>query len=113
MKSEWNEDIIVRAIHLFMTHYVYIIYSQARNIFYTGVTSNLSKRLQYHNNANNGFTSAGRPWKILWSTNKSSKLEAEVLEKKIKNLSKHRKIEFIKKYHTEIHDFQLFNSFIE
>ena len=99
--------------HFPMTYQVYIIFSQSRNIFYAGITTNIHKRLQYHNNTADGFTSVGRPWKVLWSTNKSSKKEAEVLEKKIKNLSRARKIEFIKKYHTEIHDFQLFNSIMD
>lgn len=96
-----------------MQHFVYIIYSASRDIFYTGISSNLNKRLYYHNSTKGGFTSIGRPWKILWSTTKSSKKEAEVLELKIKNLSRQRKIDFMKKYHLEIHDHKLFNSFME
>ncbi|WP_367182411.1 GIY-YIG nuclease family protein, partial [Winogradskyella sp.] len=39
-----------------------------------------------------------RPWKLLWYTEKPSRSEALSLEKKLKNLSKDRLIDFIKKY---------------
>ncbi|NNF33006.1 MAG: GIY-YIG nuclease family protein [Saprospiraceae bacterium] len=93
-----------------MNFYVYIIYSTSRNIFYTGISTNPIKRLQYHNNAKDGFTSHGRPWQLLWSTYIGSRSDAEALEKKIKNLSQQRKIHFMKKYHDGIYDAELFNS---
>ena len=102
-----TKEIIVRAVLIFMIHHVYIIYSQSRDIFYTGITSNISKRLQYHNNAKEGFTKVGRPWKILWTTTKPSIEEAKILEQKIKNLSHLRKINFMKKYFDGIADQQI------
>ena len=96
-----------------MEYHVYIIYSQSRNIFYTGITSDLHKRIYYHNNALDGFTSLGRPWKVLWSTSKPAKADALILEKKIKNLSRVRKIQFIEKYHNEILDPKLWISIID
>jgi putative endonuclease len=92
-----------------MEFYVYIIYSQSRNIFYTGISSNILKRLKYHNSAKDGFTYHSRPWQLIWSTCKESRAKAESLEKKIKNLSHLRKIKFMWKYQDGIYNLDLFN----
>ena len=77
-----------------MYYHVYILYSPSKDLFYNGITTNISKRIYYHNNASDGFTAHGRPWKILWTTEKNSKPEAEILERKIKNLSRKRKFDY-------------------
>ena len=77
---------------------VYILYSPSRKQFYVGASINLKKRILQHNNRESSFTASGVPWHILWLTNKPTKLKAENLEKKLKNLSKKRKVDFIKKH---------------
>jgi putative endonuclease len=64
-----------------------------------GVTTNPIKRLAQYNNKENSFTAAGVPWKLVWASTKPTRDEAEALEFKIKNLSRERKIKFMKKYH--------------
>ncbi len=81
-----------------MSHHVYILYSPSIDSFYKGQTSNVSKRLIRHNGGIEKFTKAGKPWILIWSTEKSIRGDALILERKLKNLSRKRTIEFILKY---------------
>ena len=54
--------------------------------------------MEQHNNRESPYTSQGIPWTLLWSTSKSSFRQAETLEFKLKNLSRIRKIKFMRKY---------------
>lgn len=82
-----------------MTYHIYILYSEKLNHFYIGHTTNLDNRFTKHNNGESPYTSQGIPWSLLWSTTKNSFRLAEALEFKLKNLSRSRKIKFMKKYH--------------
>ena len=77
---------------------VYILFSRSLGKFYIGQTRNLSDRLTRHNSARVPFTSKGTPWILLWSTEKPTRGEAMRLERKLKNLSQLRLVEFMKKY---------------
>lgn len=81
-----------------MKFYVYISYSQKLDKFYVGITNDLKRRLSQHNSGQGVFTNQGRPWILLWTTIKPSSEEAELLEQKLKNLSRDRKIKFMLKY---------------
>jgi len=81
-----------------MPYKVYILYSHKTDFFYKGQTSNLTDRLQRHNSGLERFTKAGIPWILIWSTEKPTRGEAIDLERKLKNLSRKRTIEFILKY---------------
>jgi putative endonuclease len=83
-----------------MPHVVYILFSDSRNLFYVGMTNNLERRLEEHNSGKSGFTKSGMPWRLLWSTIKSSKFDAEILERKLKNYSRQKKVRF-KESHQE------------
>jgi len=78
--------------------YVYILQSQMNDSFYKGSTNNLLRRLEEHNAGEEIATSRCLPWDLVWYTTKPSRSEAYVLEKKLKNLSVIRTIDFIKKY---------------
>lgn len=78
--------------------YTYILYSQKLNSFYKGETGNISDRLNRHNSQYEKATKAGVPWILIWKGEKASKSEAKILERKLKNLSIKRTIEFILKY---------------
>ena len=95
---KWNRNRLSQYTYV----HTYIIYSQTRNIFYAGVTSDPKKRLHYHNTSSSGFTQSGRPWIIVWLTEKASRMDSEHLEKKIKNLSRKRKLQFMRKYQDDI-----------
>ena len=81
-----------------MRYYVYIISSGKLGRYYVGQTGNITKRLFEHNQGMSPYTSTGIPWKLECVVTKSSLKEAQVLERKLKNLSRIRKIRFIKKY---------------
>ena len=74
---------------------VYIIYSESFDTFYKGQTENIAERLKRHNGKLEKATKYGIPWKLVWSTGKSSRSSAVVLEKKLKNLSRNRLIDFM------------------
>ena len=77
---------------------VYIIYSHSLDLFYRGQTNNISERIKRHNSGSGKYTKSGVPWKLIWTTNKQNRSEALILEKKLKNLSRKKLAEFMKKY---------------
>ncbi len=45
--------------------FLYILFSEKSNIYYVGITHNLSKRINEHNFTSvNSFTSKHRPWEL-------------------------------------------------
>jgi putative endonuclease len=78
--------------------YTYILYSNKLNSFYKGETGNILDRLDRHNRGYEKATQLGVPWILLWKGEKATKSEAKLLERKLKNLSVKRTIEFILKY---------------
>ena len=71
-------------------YYVYVIYSEKLNRFYTGTTDDLDKRIEQHNSAfyPNSFTSKGIPWelKVFFSfENNKTALDAEKFIKRMKS----------------------------
>jgi len=81
-----------------MCYYVYILYSKSLDVFYKGQTNDLSDRIHRHNLRQEKATLCGVPWVLIWCTKKQSRSEAVILERKLKNLSKKRLVEFIKKH---------------
>ena len=78
--------------------YVYILFSAGHNKYYVGQTNDIESRLERHNAGYEGFTKPYRPWEMVLFISKPSRSEAMELEKKIKNLSRVRLENFIKKY---------------
>jgi putative endonuclease len=78
--------------------YVYILQSQMNGSFYKGSTNDLLRRFHEHNAGKDRATSRYTPWNLVWFTTKPTKAEAVQLERKLKNLSIQRTIEFVKKY---------------
>ena len=72
------------------------------NKFYKGQTTNPKNRLHRHNNGMEIATKNGSPWILIWVCEKHSRAEAMKLEKKLKNLSVKRTIDFINKYKENI-----------
>ena len=81
-----------------MKYFVYILYSPSVDSFYKGQTSNIEDRIKRHNAAQEKATKNGIPWNLVWSTRKETRGEALILERKLKNLSRERTIDFITKY---------------
>ena len=85
-----------------MSHYVYILYSESLDIFYKGQTYDLFDRIKRHNMKQEKATQNGVPWTLVWSTKKPTRSSAMILERKLKNLSRKRLIDFILKYPEEV-----------
>ncbi|MBL7834424.1 MAG: GIY-YIG nuclease family protein [Cyclobacteriaceae bacterium] len=84
-----------------MVYFVYILQSRADDSFYKGITDNLARRFDEHNAGKDSYTKLHIPWDLIWYTTKESRAEAFRLERKVKNLSVQRTLEFIRKYPVE------------
>jgi len=84
--------------------YVYILYSKNFDKFYVGQTNNHVDRLKRHNSGQVKSTKPYLPWIMICILEKKTRSEALILEKKLKNLSKIRILEFIGKYSKPLPD---------
>lgn len=77
-------------------YYVYII-ECADKTLYTGITSDLKRRLEEHNSSKLGakYTKARRPVKLVYSLRKKNRSNATKEECRIKALSREEKKELI------------------
>ena len=78
-------------------HYLYIIYSETTNKFYTGETHDVEERLQKHNNHDydNSFTKIATDWKLVLQFNCTDRKSALFLEQFIKKMKSRKFIEKI------------------
>lgn len=67
-----------------MFHYLYILHSQKDGKFYTGVTSDLIKRVREHNSGKNVSTSCRRPLNLIYYEAYLLRKDAEAREKYLK-----------------------------
>ncbi|MCX2583118.1 GIY-YIG nuclease family protein [Pedobacter sp. MR22-3] len=72
--------------------YAYILYSQTRNKYYVGSTSNLKARIIKHNTNHPGFTGHTGDWQIVWVQSFTEKSDAAKREKQIKSWKSRRMI---------------------
>ena len=78
--------------------YVYILYSEGSGTYYIGQTNDLGARLERHNSGMILSTKGDAPWNLVWHTDKPSRSEAVLLERKLKRLNSERKRIFMAKY---------------
>ncbi|MBU4217183.1 GIY-YIG nuclease family protein [Candidatus Parcubacteria bacterium] len=78
---------------------VYIL-KCADKTFYTGITTDLERRVGEHNSSDLGarYTSGRRPVRLVYAQNFANRSLASKEEIRIKNLSREEKIDMIKKY---------------
>jgi putative endonuclease len=79
-----------------MKHYVYIIQSVSKEIYYKGYSLNPLGRLRQHNNNESRFTSHKGPWVLIFIQSYSTKKEALIRERKLKKYSKRQIVNLIK-----------------
>lgn len=72
---------------------VYIIYSEKIDRYYTGITEDLTWRLERHNTGWGRYTKRGIPWKIVYAEDYDSKSDASKREGEIKNRKSRKYIE--------------------
>lgn len=79
-----------------MNWWVYILLCKD-NSYYCGITNNLPRRIQTHNNKKGAkYTKSRIPVKLVWSFQVPNKSEALRLEYKIKQLSHDDKVKLCK-----------------
>ena len=76
-----------------MEYNLYILKSIKVYKYYTGVSKNSHRRLEYHNTIERGFTSRYRPWEIVFTKKFKTKAEAMAAEKKVKGWKSKKMIE--------------------
>jgi putative endonuclease len=76
-----------------MTYYVYILKSILSSRYYIGSSENPTRRLEFHNTKEKGFTSRYRPWEIVYEKEFLDKSAAQAVERKIKNWKSRKMIE--------------------
>jgi len=79
-------------------YHLYIL-KCADNTLYTGITVNLDRRIEEHNNSKLGskYTKARRPVRLVYSKKYRNRSTASKEENRIKQLTREKKIELIKK----------------
>jgi len=75
-----------------MNYIVYILFSESKNKFYIGFTSNLEERLIRHNQKSKGFTGNVNDWKTVYIENYETKELAHKRELQIKSWKSRIKI---------------------
>ena len=68
-----------------MKYFVYALKSGADGRIYVGITNNIERRLNEHNNGSTKSTKAYRPWKLIFKSHFSNRLEARHEEKRLKS----------------------------
>lgn len=64
---------------------VYVLYSERFNRTYTGLTNNLDRRLKEHNSKQNKSTKAYTPWRLIYTEQLETRVEAREREKFLKS----------------------------
>ncbi len=81
-----------------MSYYVYIL-ECCDGSLYTGITTDVAKRLEEHNSSEKGakYTKARRPVKLLYEESASDRSSASKREYAIKKLTRLKKLQLINK----------------
>jgi len=82
-----------------MEYSVYILHSKKLNRYYTGATSNIDVRLDFHKNAEaNKFTYNADDWELVLTIGCDTKFQMSAIEKHIKNMKSKTYIQNLIKY---------------
>jgi len=76
-----------------MMYYVYILYSQSRDRYYTGYSSDPEERVIEHNLGATMSTRTGRPWKLVYTEEFDNKSTATKREAAIKRMKSRKYLE--------------------
>ena len=80
---------------------VYILKSSVTDKYYIGQTSDIDRRLLYHNSGYSKSTKAGIPWKLVYSENFDTRQQAMNREAELKKYKSRVMIEKIIGEHTD------------
>ena len=76
-----------------MLFHVYLLFSESKNRYYIGYSSNLEARLIRHNQKSKGFTGNTNDWKVVYTEQYNTKEEAQKRELQIKSWKSRIKIQ--------------------
>ena len=85
-----------------MKYYLYILKSKTSDKYYTGISEDVERRLEFHNTREKGFTSRYRPWKVVFKKEFENKAEAIRAERNVKRWKSKVMIEKLIKQEIEI-----------
>lgn len=90
--------------------FVYIITNYLNTVFYTGVTNNLQRRIYEHKTGivDNSFSKKYRIYKLIWFKEFNSPNEAIIIEKKIKDMRREKKLKLITDKNPKFNDLSAF-----
>lgn len=75
--------------------YVYIVECSDSSL-YTGITNNVTQRVEQHNKAQGSkYTKSKLPVKLVWSESGHTKSSASIRENRIKKLNRKQKLELL------------------
>lgn len=83
---------------------IYIMTNQENGTLYTGVTSNLVKRVYEHKNATSGFTAQNKCKMLVYYEIYDDMYEAISREKQIKGGSRNKKLKLINQFNPQWRD---------
>jgi len=75
-----------------MKFYTYLLESESDGKLYIGQTSDLEKRIERHNSGGSCYTKGKGPWKLIFSMEISTRREALLMERKLKNFKNPLKV---------------------
>ncbi len=79
-----------------MNNWIVYILRCKDNSLYTGITTDLDRRLEQHNSGNGAkYTNAHKPCRLAWSKNGFSESTAKKEEARIKRLAKNEKEQLV------------------
>lgn len=81
--KDWRFDFFPRQIY-FM-YYVYALKSIRFNYIYVGIAVNIEKRVKQHNDGKEKTTRFYRPFKLIYTENHKTRIEARAREKYLKS----------------------------
>ena len=76
-----------------MLFHVYLLFSESKNRYYIGHSSDLEARLIRHNQKSKGFTGNTNDWKVVYTEQYNTKEEAQKRELQIKSWKSRIKIQ--------------------
>ena len=80
---------------LFMSFFLYVIYSPSIDQYYVGHSENIEDRLFRHNNSGSKATKKVKDWKLVYAERFGSKAEAVKRELEIKKKKSRKYIEWL------------------
>jgi len=75
-----------------MKIFVYLLEDNSFSFFYTGITSDIDRRLKEHNSGNVKATSGKKPFKLVWFKGYNSYSDARKHEKWLKKKNREYKL---------------------